>query len=151
MDREIIQVTILGIEAKLMSMTIRELRDSTGLSQKQFADRFSIPVSTLRKWEQGESKPAAYLLKLLAEMIPVDNNSLKTIVDREGNRYFYNELSGIITDASGRKIKIETDLEGVKAENLPLYVHDLFESYYEMLDKFDRDCEYDKKVDIIWS
>ena len=43
------------------------------------------------------------------------------------------------------------DLDGVKEKNLSLYVADLFESYYEIVDKFNRDCRLDKTEDIIWS
>lgn len=132
-------------------MDIKELRDYTGLSQKQFAEKFSIPISTLRKWEQGESRPAAYLIRLLSDLIPVDTKDLRKIVSRDGKNFYFNETAGIIYDSTGTGIKINTDLKGVKEENLPLYVQDLFESYYEILGKFDRDCEYDKKDDIIWS
>ncbi len=132
-------------------MDIKELRDYTGLSQKQFAEKFSIPISTLRKWEQGESRPAAYLIRLLSDLIPVETKDLRKIVSRDGKNFYFNEAAGIIYDSSGTGIKINTDLKGVKEENLPLYVQDLFESYYEILGKFDRDCEYDKKDDIIWS
>ena len=52
-------------------MDIREIRDFTGLSQTQFAKKFSIPVSTLRKWEQRDSTPASYFVKLLSAAIPI--------------------------------------------------------------------------------
>ena len=50
-----------------------------------------------------------------------------------------------------RLIQIGEDLNGVKEKNLSLYVADLFESYYEIVDKFNRDCRLDKTEDIIWS
>ena len=34
-------------------MTIRELRDRTGLSQDRFAEKYHLSASTLRKWESG--------------------------------------------------------------------------------------------------
>ena len=33
----------------------------------------------------------------------------------------------------------------LKEKNLSLYVADLFESYYEIVDKFNRDCRLDKQ------
>jgi putative transcriptional regulator len=42
------------------------VRQALGLSQEEFAERFKIPVSTLRDWEQGRVQPdqaaRAYLL-----------------------------------------------------------------------------------------
>ena len=50
-------------------MTIKELRESTGLSQSQFAEKFHIPVGTLQHWEQGVRKPPEYVLYMLYELI----------------------------------------------------------------------------------
>ena len=131
-------------------MDIREIRDFTGLSQTQFAKKFSIPISTLRKWEQRDSTPASYFVKLLSAAIPIDKRDMRKITSRDGTNYYYNQTAEIIYDSTGTGIKINADLKGVKEENLPLYVQDLFESYYEIVEKFNRDCEYDKKDDIIW-
>jgi len=44
---------------------IKRIRWQLGLSQEDFADRFEIPIGTLRDWEQGRSQPdgaaSAYL------------------------------------------------------------------------------------------
>lgn len=34
-------------------MNIKEIRYTTGLSQRDFSNMFDIPISTLQKWEQG--------------------------------------------------------------------------------------------------
>lgn len=133
-----------------MGITIRELRDNTGLSQKLFAERYGIPVSTLRKWEQGESTPAPYVISMLAEIIPGTNMSSQVITGRKGEKYYYDKTTGTISDSRGIRLPISADIEGVKKENLPLYVSELFDSYYEVSEKFARDCEYDKKSNIIW-
>jgi putative transcriptional regulator len=36
---------------------VREIRESTGLSQEMFASLFHISVGTLRNWEQGRRRP----------------------------------------------------------------------------------------------
>jgi transcriptional regulator with XRE-family HTH domain len=36
---------------------IKRIRWQLGLSQEEFADRFEIPIGTLRDWEQGRSQP----------------------------------------------------------------------------------------------
>jgi putative transcriptional regulator len=48
---------------------VRTLRRQLSLTQEQFAERYHIPVGTLRDWEQGRSEPdapAKALLKLIA-------------------------------------------------------------------------------------
>jgi transcriptional regulator with XRE-family HTH domain len=134
-----------------MSIDIRSLRDRTKMSQKEFAEHFDIPLSTLRKWEQGESKPAPYIVKLLAMQIRGKAEELKTITCKDGSIFYYDNLQGTLSDTKGNTIIVHESLSGVKEQNLPLYVKDLFESYYEIQDKFDRDCRFDKTEDIIWS
>lgn len=46
-------------------MSIKEIRERTGLSQTKFANKYSIPVRTLQEWEQGRSNPPEYLINLL--------------------------------------------------------------------------------------
>lgn len=50
----------------------KRVRDSTGLSQSQFAKRYGIPLYTLKNWEQGRRDPDATALTYLRviEKIP---------------------------------------------------------------------------------
>lgn len=132
-------------------MDIKEMRDMTRLTQREFAAKFDIPIGTLRRWEYGESKPAPYIIKLIALQLPVDPKKMERIKDEEGNIFFYNKEAGYLMDMQGTRINIKNELEEVKKQNLILYIKDLFEAYYEILDKFDRDCRLDKTEDIIWS
>ena len=132
-------------------MDIKEMRDMTRLTQREFAAKFDIPIGTLRRWEYGESKPAPYIIKLIALQLPVDQRKMEQIKDEEGNLFFYNKEAGYLMDMQGTRIHIKDELEEVKKQNLILYIKDLFEAYYEILDKFDRDCKLDKTEDIIWS
>ena len=134
-----------------MLIDIKELRDSTGMTQKEFASRYGIPISTLRKWEQGESSPAPYVAALLARTLPDTESSLKRIKTRGGKNYYYNPVKREVPDVKGNRITIQEDLAGVKEQNLALYLEDLFEGYYRLQDKFNRDCRYDKEEDILWS
>ena len=122
-------------------MNIKEIRNTTGLSQRSFS------ISTLQKWEQGESSPTPYIIKLIANQLPIDNNNMCKIEDNNGKIYYYNRDAGYLIDSIGTKIQIGEDLNGVKEKNLSLYVADL----YEIVDKFNRDCRLDKTEDIIWS
>ena len=134
-------------------ITIREVKDirrSTGLTQKAFAEMFGIPINTLRKWEQHEAAPPTYLVRLIAKSLPSPENALEKIEDSKGNVYYYDSTKMLVMDSSGNAIPIHEDLEGVKRKNLGLYLHDLFEAYYNIQEKFDRDCRFDKEENIIW-
>ena len=46
-------------------MEIKELRQLTGLTQKQFAEHFKIPLRTVQEWEQERRTPPEYVVKLI--------------------------------------------------------------------------------------
>lgn len=46
-------------------MEIKELRTRTGMTQKQFADYFHIPLRTIQHWEGGTRQCPTYLLELI--------------------------------------------------------------------------------------
>lgn len=148
---DIIFVNITEMDIKQMSIIIKELRDRTNLSQNRFAEKFGIPVSTLRKWEQGETTPAPYIVNMLARQIKGSSESLQKIECKDGSIFYYDPLSTSLSDIYGNSIIIHENLDGVKSQNLPLYVKDLFDSFYEIQNKFNQDVILDKKEDIIWS
>lgn len=45
--------------------TIKELRKRAGLTQKAFADYFSIPKRSVENWEGGQRKCPDYLMDLI--------------------------------------------------------------------------------------
>lgn len=134
-----------------MTYVIRELRDSTGLTQKDFADMYGIPLSTLRKWEQGESSPAPYVLNLLARTLPSLQDTLWKIYGTDGIVYYYDKNKRTVTDMRGNVIIVQEDLKEIKEQNLILYLQDLFEGFYAIQEKFNRDCRFDKEDDILWT
>jgi len=44
---------------------VRRVREATGLTQRDFAARYGIPLGTLCAWEQGSSQPDAVALSYL--------------------------------------------------------------------------------------
>ena len=46
-------------------MSIKELRVTMNMSQRQFAEYFGIPIRTIQWWEIGQRKPPDYIPKLL--------------------------------------------------------------------------------------
>ncbi len=133
-----------------MSYIIKELREKTGMTQKEFAEKFAIPVSTLRKWEQGEATPASYVISLIAMQLPDVEMTTEVIETADGLKFYYDRLRKMISDSKGNKIPIHEDLNGVKRHNLKLYVSDLFDSYYAICERFNNDCKIDKQEDVLW-
>ena len=134
-----------------MYQNVKEIREATGMSQKAFAKTYGIPLSTLRNWEQGSNSPAPYVVNLLARTLPCMNSTLKEIRVKDGQSYYYDKNQKCILDIKGNRIFIQEDLEDIKEQNLVLYLDELFERFYEIQEKFDRDCKYDKQEDILWS
>lgn len=135
----------------MSTIDIRELRDETGLTQKAFADMYEIPVSTLRKWEQHEAAPPDYVLKLIASTLPGTDKNWVRIDGRDGEPYYYSSSKGAVRDRLGNQIFIDEDLSDIKKENLPIYLKELFDNFYAGLEKFKRDCKFDRQEDILWS
>ncbi|MFC4725447.1 helix-turn-helix domain-containing protein [Glycocaulis abyssi] len=52
MDDEDFAVSAEGMKRGQRARLIRQTRNSLGLSQAEFAQRFRVPVGTLRDWEQ---------------------------------------------------------------------------------------------------
>lgn len=53
-------------------MTIKEMREALGDSQRVFAMRYGIPYRSIQNWESGIRIPPDYLLKLLEEQVKRD-------------------------------------------------------------------------------
>lgn len=52
--------------------TIKEIRQSTGLSQAKFCEAFNIPKRTLQDWEQGQRQCPEYVVELIAYRVKND-------------------------------------------------------------------------------
>lgn len=139
------------LQGDYMYYNVKEIRELTGMSQKQFAETYGIPLSTLQNWEQGMNSPAPYVINLLARTLPSMNSALKEFRGKKGCSYYYDRNQKCVLDIKGNRIYIAEDLEEIKEQNLRLYLDDLFETFYEAQEKFNRDCRYDKEEDILWS
>lgn len=133
-----------------MCQNIKEIRWATGLSQKAFAELYGIPISTLRNWEQGSNSPAPYVIGMIARTLPCINSTLNEISGKNGRSYYYDKNQNCVLDIKGNRIYVRENLENVKTRNLQLYLEDLFNDFYEIQEKFDRDCKYDQEEDILW-
>ena len=53
-------------------MSIKELRELTGLSQSKFAEKYNISVRTLQSWEAGKRTPPPHVTASLERLIKED-------------------------------------------------------------------------------
>lgn len=59
------------LEPTLKPEVLVSYRKSLGMSQKEFAEEFDIPLGTLRRWEQGQNRPylTGNVVKLLSNLL----------------------------------------------------------------------------------
>ena len=65
---------------------IKELRNTTNMSQNKFASYLGIPVANIQHWEQGVTNPPNYLVALISRVMKHDG-------------YIKNELTPVEIDA----------------------------------------------------
>lgn len=53
-------------------MTIREIRALTGLSQKEFGEKYHIPMRSIQNWEGGQRACPEYVIYLLERVVKED-------------------------------------------------------------------------------
>lgn len=66
-------------------MTIKKLRASTKMTQKEFAEYFNIPQKTLEKWEQEVRTPPKYLVELVEYKI--NKEEINMMKPNENGKY----------------------------------------------------------------
>lgn len=54
---------------------ITELRELSGMSQKEFASHFDLSIRTLQEWEQFRRTPPDYLLKMLKRLLAYEEEA----------------------------------------------------------------------------
>ena len=64
---------------------LKELRESNYLSKEEFADRIGVDLEEVENWEEYGSEPSKYNIERMANVLNVDEDSLKwkLNVDRE--------------------------------------------------------------------
>lgn len=86
---------------------LQKLREKSGLSMKQVAEKIDVPVSTYRDWEYGRAIRGNPYLKL-AQVLNVSLYELMT-----GEKPNYTKVSELLDRA-------ETIIEEIRKELLPL-------------------------------
>ena len=85
-----------------ITKTIKELRESTGMSRKAFSEHTGIPVRTLEDWEAGRRTPPEYIPRLLVYQIRFADSY--TIQEKSTDKIH------IITDPDGNKVVLINDI-----------------------------------------
>lgn len=62
-----------------------ELRESTGMTRKEFCEYFEIPYRTVQDWELGNRKMPDYLLRLMKYKIRMEQG-IKAGKELENNK-----------------------------------------------------------------
>lgn len=83
---------------------IIELRESTGMTRKDFSNHTGIPVRTLEDWEAGRRRPTEYIPRLLAYQIKFENNFTEKKKSKEKRNV------SVIQDVDGNNIVIINDI-----------------------------------------
>ena len=63
---------IRAVEDMNNTLDVKELRQSTGMSQSKLAEYFGIPVRTLQDWEQGKRRPPEYIPKMMQRLLKAE-------------------------------------------------------------------------------
>ena len=53
-------------------MTIVQIRKKLGMTQNEFAEKFHIPISRLKKWEYVEKQTPNYALYMIRRIIDLE-------------------------------------------------------------------------------
>lgn len=67
--------------------TVNELRQSTGLTQAEFAKKYGLSVSSVAKWERQIRKCPKYVIELIELKMEKEQNlwSAKTLLEQYQN------------------------------------------------------------------
>lgn len=73
----------------MLADNIKTIRKNKGYSQEELAEKIHVTRQTVSKWENGQSVPAADLLKALAEIFDV---SVSELMDGNAEKVIENEV-----------------------------------------------------------
>lgn len=83
---------------------IVDLRTEIGLSRKEFALHFGIPLRTVEDWEAGRRVPPEYIPRLIRYQIKFEKLSNKEVISNKTEEFPADRNVNIIRDLDGNKI-----------------------------------------------
>lgn len=57
---------------------LKELRETTGMNRRQFAEYFGIPYRTVQEWELGHRQMPEYLFRLMVYKLKMEKLAAAT-------------------------------------------------------------------------
>lgn len=109
---------------------MKKIRESTGMTQKDFAEYFNIPVRTLQDWEYEKRTPPAYVVELIEYKLKEEEIKMKKQA-KELLQYLnetvddYGKSDWIFYTPEGKKI-----IRGIKFTDNDVYKDDFTEEFY---------------------
>jgi len=82
-DAEDFDVTAEALDRGQRARMIRKTRTALGLSQTEFANRFHVPVGTLRDWEQARATPPDFAIAYI-KVIASDPKAVEKALESAG-------------------------------------------------------------------
>jgi len=82
-DAEDFDVTAEALDRGQRARMIRQTRTALGLSQTEFANRFHVPVGTLRDWEQARATPPDFAIAYI-KVIASDPKAVEKALESAG-------------------------------------------------------------------
>lgn len=58
----------------MKNITIKEIREQTGLSQSKFAKKFHLTTRTVQSWEQGQRNTPEYVLYMIQKILELESD-----------------------------------------------------------------------------
>ena len=115
--------------------TIKELRESTGMSRKEFSEHTGIPVRTLEDWEAGRRTPPEYIPRLIAYQIRFEY--IFALKEKSTDNV------SIITDPDGKKVVLINDIRfksrrSIDWNEIETYLKQYVGKCFEILDTSDK-------------
>lgn len=53
-------------------MTVKEIRESIGISRAEFSRRYRIPLRTIENWEYGKTNPPEWTVEMIRKVVEMD-------------------------------------------------------------------------------
>lgn len=66
------------VTKNIISSNFKNLRKEINISQKEFSQKIEVPVTTISKYERGETRPSVEILTRLGDIFGVNINWLLT-------------------------------------------------------------------------
>lgn len=59
----------MNIEEKTAGDSMKEIRKSVNMTQREFSQHFGIPIRTLQNWENGVNVPPEYTVNMIRRLL----------------------------------------------------------------------------------